>query len=231
MAYGTFSIYDFIFYDILKFPPMTPILNGELQHDFVFGLFVPSLILVMFLYFSLGPLFGQEHAGIRKLVMLAGFMVALTLGWYPIIAGLGNLLFVLVMGFGLLYFILRRFFSEEAEIFIGRGLNKGAGLLADKINQGAPITISGKNKRELESELRKLDEFYINTHEMLRSINEGKMKEVKIDPNSLLNACGGCITNARVLIEQLPLKDRKPAINKCTTGSFQKELKNLFGYK
>lgn len=88
------SLYDFLFKQILGLSRCTGIgkyqfgcVTGEFAHDFIFGLFLPHIIILIFLFlFSNWAHLRQNHAGLSTLLGIAAYVFIIYMGWYPIIA-------------------------------------------------------------------------------------------------------------------------------------------------
>lgn len=59
--------------------------NNEFQHDFVFALFLPHVVLIAFFYMAFR---GLGNKGIEALLAVGGYMFLITMGWYPMYATL-----------------------------------------------------------------------------------------------------------------------------------------------
>ncbi|RLG14635.1 MAG: hypothetical protein DRN66_01445 [Candidatus Nanohalarchaeota archaeon] len=74
-----------------------PVLTGSLQHDFVFGLFVPTVFMLLFISFMTTDIF-KAGPKLTKLTYLTCFIAAIVGGVYPIIAGIAFSFFGKLVG-------------------------------------------------------------------------------------------------------------------------------------
>ena len=74
-----------------------PILTGSLQHDFVFGLFVPTVFMLLFISFMTTDIF-KTGPKLTKLTYMTCFVAAIVGGFYPIIAGIAFSFFGKLVG-------------------------------------------------------------------------------------------------------------------------------------
>lgn len=108
------NIYDLIFYEILKFDYSSPILNGELMHDLLYGLLLPSIALYMILDIFMNYVSG-EHKRLRHIIAIGGLGVILVNGWYPIIASLYIPIFLIALILTGFNYFKRHIMSESLE--------------------------------------------------------------------------------------------------------------------
>ena len=104
-----FDIGTVLFREILQISqyPGAPF-SGQILNDIVLFFFIPTVFLVMLVYFILGMLFTPEHRAMRLLVGLAIYMFILFGGFFSIFALLAGPLFIwLIFGLGLVYFLAR----------------------------------------------------------------------------------------------------------------------------
>lgn len=132
-----FDIHEFIFYDILKYSPSSTVVTGDIQNDVIFGLLIPTIFIAIVLHFSVRNVFGAGHAFIGNLAALTGLGVIVTLGWVPIIAGLGGFVFVALLAVLFVGAFYRRLVPEGAEMKL-RGAAAKAGSMIDVGNPVIP---------------------------------------------------------------------------------------------
>jgi len=188
---ASFDIYDFVFYDILKFDPSSSVLTGELQNDVIFGLLVPAVFIFIVLYFFVYHQFGAGSKFLGTLASLTGFGVIITLGWVPLIAGLGGFAFVLILFLA----ILRGFYSRlipkgvDTKVYkAGHWLGKTA---ANKIDYDG-IALTEKEMREKYAHLRGCFDRYDRAWKSYDSINKGL---ANMTTQSTINTGSGASTN------------------------------------
>ena len=73
------------------------ILNGSLQHDFVFGLLIPTVFLLLFISFMTNSIF-KTGPKLTKLVYISAFIATIVGGFYPLIAGIAFSFFGKLLG-------------------------------------------------------------------------------------------------------------------------------------
>ncbi len=150
-----FDIYEFVFHDILKYSPSSSALTGDLQHDVVFGLLIPTVFISFVLYFSVRNVFGAGHAMIGNLAAITGLGVIITLGWVPLIAGFGSFVFVAMLALLFVGAFYRRLVPDGAEM----KLRKGARWAGSMVDVGSPV-IPPKQRRALGVKLRRCESEY-----------------------------------------------------------------------
>ena len=64
-----------------------PVLTGALQYDFVFGLLVPTVFMLLFISFMTNDIF-KVGPQLKTLTYITTFIAAIVGGFYPIIAGI-----------------------------------------------------------------------------------------------------------------------------------------------
>lgn len=88
------SLYDFLFKQILGLSKCSGMgkyqfgcITGEFTHDFIFALFLPHIVILIFLFlFSDWGNLRRHHAGLSTLLGIGAYIFIIYIGWYPIIA-------------------------------------------------------------------------------------------------------------------------------------------------
>lgn len=104
------SLYDILFKQILGLSQCTGMgkyqfgcLTGDIAHDFLFGLFLPHIVILIFLYLfsDWAHLRTRHHAGLGTLLGIGAYIFIIYIGWYSIIAlwGMWWLAVGIVLGF------------------------------------------------------------------------------------------------------------------------------------
>ena len=164
-----FDIYDFVFYNLLKYDHASSVLTGELQNDIIFGLLIPTIFIAIVLYFGVHQIFGAGHKAIGALSAITGLGVIVTLGWVPIIAGIGGFAFVIIIvGFFLTAFY-RRLVPSGLEV----GAYKAGRHAARLVDAGVPM-IPEKQKRAFGAKLKGYDsDFHYADQAMAKYTGKG----------------------------------------------------------
>lgn len=107
------NLYDLLFKQILGLAQCTGYgkfqfgcITGGFAHDFIFGLFLPHIVLIGFFYLATKTAFG--HRGLELLFALGGYIFIVYVGWYPFFAVLTLWWLILVIGIGAFYFFWGR---------------------------------------------------------------------------------------------------------------------------
>ncbi|MFH1431843.1 MAG: hypothetical protein ABIG84_01375 [archaeon] len=185
------SIYDFVFYEILKYDYSSSVLTGELQNDIIFGLLVPTIFIAIVAHQGVHRLFGDSSKFVAYLSSITSVGVVITLGWVPIIAGIGGFIFVALIAVYFMYAFYRRIFSEGHEKAISDKLGKAGEIIGNKIDF-AGVTLTKKEMREAESELGGCFHRYGEAHDTKTSADQGLSKTTA---HSSISAGGGGTNN------------------------------------
>lgn len=170
------EIYDFVFYNILKYDTSSSTLSGELQNDVIFGLLIPTVFIAILLYFFVFKIFGAGNKVIGTLSSITALGVIVTLGWVPLIAGMGGFAFVIILALALIRGIYSKLVPKGVDTKL-YGAGKWAGKkMAAKVDVHDP-TLSKKELRYLATELTDCDDRYDNAKEMFDAIQR-KYKNV-----------------------------------------------------
>ncbi|MFQ6021040.1 MAG: hypothetical protein ACE5J4_03460 [Candidatus Aenigmatarchaeota archaeon] len=103
------DIYDLVF-EILQVTP-----TGDFQHDFIYLLFIPHIVILIWLFLiARGPAFAARNPGIGTLLAIGIYVFIVYMGWYSIIANLAIiwLIITIIVSFG--YFMLPKFIHPGA---------------------------------------------------------------------------------------------------------------------
>ena len=98
----------------LFFTNNVPILNGSLQHDFVFGLFIPTVFMLLFISFMTTDIF-KAGPKLTKLTYLTCFIAAIVGGFYPLIAGIAFSFFGKVVGGFFIFLWIKNIYARLME--------------------------------------------------------------------------------------------------------------------
>ena len=115
------NLYDLIFKTILQLPTCTGggewgCINGVFAHDFIYGLFLPHIIILIFLYLGIK---NMPHRGIGSLLGIGIYTFIVYSGWYSLFASFTIfwiMLTIFITGF---YFFFGRIFhpARSDQIF------------------------------------------------------------------------------------------------------------------
>lgn len=230
-----FDIYDFVFFEILKYDYSSSALTGELQHDIIFGLMIPTIFIALVAYTGVNKIFGEAHKVIGYLASITAVGVIMTLGWVPIIAGIGGPVFVVLIALYFMVAFYRRIVSHGHE----KKLVDAAGWAGGKMDLGR-VVLSGRDERKLGKQLRNFDEEYNTAQRLIDNILGGKDKEVtkvvvdkldvpkqtEISRQSQIKS--NAIEEGENIVEQVPRGRRDEIIKRYTQDKFQKEMRKLF---
>ncbi len=165
------EIYDFVFYDILGYDYSSATLSGELQNDVIFGLLIPTVFIAILLYFFVFKIFGAGSKIIGTLSSITALGVIVTLGWVPLIAGMGGFAFVIILALALIRGIYSRLVPKGVDTKL-YGAGKWAGKkMAAKVDIHDP-TLSKKELRYLATELTDCSDRFYNAKEMYDAIQK-----------------------------------------------------------
>jgi hypothetical protein len=84
--------------------------TGEVFTDLVQFFLVPTVFMILIIYFALGSLFGGAHSKFRMLFGIAAYLFVITGGYFRTFALIAGPYFLfLIFGLGLVWFLLRQF--------------------------------------------------------------------------------------------------------------------------
>lgn len=137
-----FNLYDLIFRTILQLPECTGdgtwgCINGVFAHDFIYGLFLPHIIILIFLYLGIKSV---PHRGIGSLLGIGIYTFIIYSGWYAFFSSLTIFWIILTIFITGFYFFLGRIFhpARSDQIF----------------NIAYKKAKEGKERKKIESALR-----------------------------------------------------------------------------
>ncbi len=247
-----FDIYDFIFHTLLKYDHASSVLTGDLQHDIIFGLLIPTIFIAIVIHQGVHRIFGDSSKFVAYLSSITALGIIITLGWVPLIAGIGGFVFVILIALYFIYAFYRRIVSEGHEKMV----YDAAGKIGDRIDLGN-VTMSKRDKRQLATELKSLDEQYDDACDIIQNeidtarntgihistadannidetkdskrLDERTRTELRLQSDIKRNA----LVEGERVVDQIPWNERMRFIGHYTKdgGKFQKELKELFDIK
>lgn len=143
-------------------------ITGEFTHDFIFSLFLPHVVLAVFLFIVFRN-FG--HAGLETLLGIGGYIFIVQMGWYPLFASLTLFWLLLVIVMGMYFFIVGKIFppGKSGALFqagksVGEWIKKqrAKGMsdqeLARKLKQQAKVVNDPEKREKLISAAKNLEE-------------------------------------------------------------------------
>ena len=100
------DLYNLIFKTVLQLPDCTGkatwgCVNGVFPHDFIYGLLIPHIILLIFLFIASK---GIGHKGLEMLLGVGVYIFIVYSGWYPIFASLSIFWLILSIFIASFYF-------------------------------------------------------------------------------------------------------------------------------
>ena len=135
------SLYDLIFKTVLQMPQCAGgatwgCVNGIFSHDFIFGLLLPHIVLIIFIFGAaeFGP-----HKGLSTLLGMGIYIFIVYSGWYALFASLTLFWLALSLILSTFFFISGRIISPA------------------KAESLAMIARKGKQKRMLKEEIRRIE--------------------------------------------------------------------------
>lgn len=121
ISLGGLNLYDLIFKTILQLPECTGgdgwgCINGVFAHDFIYGLFLPHIVILIFLYLGIKSV---QHRGIGSLLGIGLYTFIVYSGWYAFFASLTLFWIVLTIFITGFYFFFGRIFhpARSDQIF------------------------------------------------------------------------------------------------------------------
>ena len=121
ISLGDLNLYDLIFKTILQLPQCTSdgtwgCINGVFAHDFIYGLFLPHIVILIFLYLGVKSV---PHRGIGSLLGIGIYTFIIYSGWYALLSSLTIFWIILTIFITGFYFFFGRIFhpSRSDQIF------------------------------------------------------------------------------------------------------------------
>ncbi|MCD6477418.1 MAG: hypothetical protein J7K87_00225 [Candidatus Aenigmarchaeota archaeon] len=110
MTVGGLNLYDLIFKSILQLHQCMGgsgwgCITGDLAHDFVYTLFIPHVVLILFLFIATR---GLGHRGLETLLGIGVYVFIIYSGWYPFFATMTLLWLVISLFIAGFYFFWGR---------------------------------------------------------------------------------------------------------------------------
>jgi len=110
MSIGGLNIYDIIFKTILQLPMCIGgsgwgCITGDISHDFIYGLFIPHVVLILFLFVATR---GLGHKGLETLLGIGVYVFIIYSGFYPFFATLTLMWLVISLFIAGFYFFWGR---------------------------------------------------------------------------------------------------------------------------
>ncbi len=161
------DIYETVFYDILQIDRSSTLLTGEFGHDIVFGLLIPSILLILILK-EFGKFFAGDSKLAGTLVPIAGLAAIVVGGFYGVIAQFSTMLFVIMLAMFIIVYFKRRLITRGQEGAITGAISSVAG---DEIDRALKKANPGERKRA-ERELVNLMAKWVEIEESLRRITD-----------------------------------------------------------
>ncbi len=229
-----FDIYDFVFYNLLKYDYSSSVLTGDLQHDVIFGLLIPTVFIAFVLYFSVRNVFGAGHPMIGNLAAITGLGVIITLGWVPLIAGFGSFVFVALLALLFIGAFYRRLVPDGAEMKLRSGATKLGGM----VDIGNPV-IPKKQRRALGVRLHSCQAEYKAAKEAIEAFRtkDGGNKIVMGDSNTEnateiqrhTKMSNHAVEKAVQILEYFPISERSKVLKDYTDyAKFQEAVTKFF---
>ncbi len=229
-----FDIYYFVFYEILKYDSSSAVLRGahDLQHDVVFGLLIPTVFIAIVLYFFVFHIFGAGHRAIGYLSSITALGVIISLGWVPLIAGLGGFAFVIILALA----FVKAIYSRLVPKGVDSKLYSAGKKIGETIDLSSPV-MSKKQERNLITELATFENSFksakkaIDNFEKIRSSTNINMEKAEAETQieRYNNMWKRALEDAVKLIESAPRHRRLDIIKKYLVDSdFKKRLDDIF---
>ncbi len=121
LSFGGIDLQELIFKTILQLPQCSGssewgCVNGVFAHDFIYGLFLPHIIILIFIYLGIKSV---QHTGIGTLLGIGIYTFIVYAGWYPLFASLTIFWLILTIFITGFYFFFGRIFhpSRSEQIF------------------------------------------------------------------------------------------------------------------
>ncbi len=143
------DIYETVFYDILQIDRSSTLITGDFGHDIVFGLLIPSVLLILILK-EFGKFFAGDSKLAGTLVPIAGLAAIIVGGFYGVIAQFSSMLFVLMLAMFIIVYFKRRLITRGQEGAITGAISSVAGDRVDRALKRANPGEKDKAERELQ---------------------------------------------------------------------------------
>ncbi len=128
MVYG--EIAQWIF-DILRITP-----TGNFLNDIVMLILLPSVVLVIFLWFAVNLFLRGQHKKMSALLALTFYLVIIVKGWYGAFAEFASNFIILFLIFAGILFFVSRFITKKDLVGGGReSLTKSTGGLIERAQE------------------------------------------------------------------------------------------------
>lgn len=137
------DIYETVFYDILQIDRSSTLITGEFGHDMVFGLLIPSILLILILR-EFGKFFAGDSKLAGTLVPIAGLAAIIVGGFYGVIAQFSTMLFILMLAMFIIVYFKRRLITRGQEGAITGAISSVAG---DEVSRALKRTNPGERKK------------------------------------------------------------------------------------
>lgn len=165
LSFGDSSLYDTIFKTILQLPECVGdstwgCINGYMPHDFIYALFIPHIVLLIFLFIATK---GIGHRGLESLLGIGVYIFIIYSGWYALFANLTMLWMVVSLFIASFYFFWGRIVhpTRSRELF----------------KLGFDSAKKSKEKRKREDALRR-DISYLRS-QLEEARRRGRTEEIK----------------------------------------------------
>lgn len=118
---ATIDIANFVFTQLLKMDPSSPLISGEIGKDIIFVIVIPAAVSLLIFYSIIGPILG-DHKKLRLLFGVGGLGAIIYLGLYELIAQWSKILFIVWFLVGGAYVLYAKTVGKA-----GHGALMGAG--------------------------------------------------------------------------------------------------------
>lgn len=144
------DLYTLIFEGFLKLTECTGsgswgCYNNDFQHDFVFALFIPHVVLAVFFYMAFR---GLGNRGLETLLGIAGYVFMIQMNWYPLFSSLSLLWMSAAVLLAFYMFVLAKFIHPAK----GGAYGRAGADIAKKIKT---LQRRGMSEAEIMDELRR----------------------------------------------------------------------------
>lgn len=131
-------------------------LTGDIVHDFIFALFLPHVIIVIFLFlFSDWAHLREHHKGLSSLLGIAAYVFIIYAGWYSIIATLGMWWLALGIALSFFNFLWTRVLHPTKSTEMLKAAKDLGGKIGESMSKSKKLRILRERQQKLENLLQR----------------------------------------------------------------------------
>jgi len=187
MAINFDELWEQFLYEFLKVDYSH--VTGDFMQDFIWIVFMPSIVLLFYMDFVLARVSGDAKGGMKHLITIGIFVYILTQGLYGVFVGLTKPFFGLIVIIGVILMMVKHIpdilVRDRGNTRGGR--SSGGGLLSSVAAGGAggyALRSIGREKKRIDDQLKELENMVdesIRLHKRGEKDNEAKMNAISLD--------------------------------------------------